>query len=142
MIDNNTYNNINLEKAYKNLKRFTIVTPLEALLPTILIIDPEFNIYWKALESILYIVPILAILSYNYSKDELTYKMSKHNDLRYKKILRYRLKYFLIPAIIYFVMSPLIFIITKNIIYFIIYEVSGFIIFILYDIIINKKIKK
>ncbi len=100
MIDNNTHNNINLEKAYKNLKRFTIVTPLEALLPTILMIDPEFNIYWKALESILYIVPILVILSYNYSKDELTYKIS-NNDLRYKKILRYRLKYFLIPAIIY-----------------------------------------
>jgi len=139
---NNMSNNINLKTEYKKLKLFTILMLLEAAMPTVFVIEPGINICWRALASIIYIPPIISIISYRYNKNLIRYRISKDNDWKYKNAIRYRLTHFIIPAMIYFIISPLIFIITKNILYFTIFEVFGFVIFILYSIIISKKINQ
>ncbi len=139
---NNISLNINLKTEYKKLKLFTILMILEAEMPTILIIDPYNNIYWKALSSLAYIPAIISVISYKYNKNLIKYRIYKYNSINYKNAIKYRAIYLIIPAIIYFIMSPLIFIITKNIFYFTLYEVIGFIIFILDEIIISKRVMK
>jgi len=137
-LQNNPYQNLNIETEQNKLKKFTILMTLEVVIPAFYIVEPG-NVYVKALVTLMFILPIMSILSYSYNKDDITYKISKKNDVNFKNALRYRLTHFILPAIIYFTMSPLIFIIANNLIYFIIYEVSGFILFLLYNIIINKK---
>ncbi len=139
---NNISLNINLKTEYKKLRLFTILMILEAEMPTILIIDPYNNIYWKVLSSLLYIPAIISVISYKYNKNLIKYRIYKYNNISYKNAIKYRTMYLIIPAIIYFIISPLIFIITKNTLYFTLYEIIGFIIFILDELIINKRVIK
>jgi len=139
--ENNSYPGLNIETEHKKLKKFTMLMTLEGIMPAIWIIE-QGNLYFKALGTLMFILPIISILSYSYSKDDITYKISRYNDISYKNALRYRLTHLILPAIIYFIISPLIFIIAPNIIYFSVYEISGFVLFYLYNIIINKKFNK
>jgi len=131
---NNTHNNINLKSEYKKLKIFTVCMVLEAEMPTILIMDPHINIYIKALSSLMYLPPIISILSYKYNKKLIEYRINKYNNVKYMRL------HLIIPAIIYFIISPVILIITLSIFYLMIYDIIGFIIFILDFIIVNKNI--
>jgi hypothetical protein len=130
--------NINLKNEYKRLKIFTITMALEAELPTILILDPQNDLLWKSISSLLYIPAILMIVSYKYNKNIIKHKISDYNNI-YEKTIKNRELYFTIPALIYFMISPISFIITKNIIFLIVYDLIGFFIFILDIIIINKR---
>ena len=139
---NDMLSNINLKTEYHRLKLFTILMGLEAELPTILIIDPYNDMYWKVLSSLAYIPAIVSIITYKYNKNLIKYRISKYdNDINYKNAIKYRSLYLIVPAIIYFIMSPIIFMMTKNIFSFITYEIIGLVIFILDGIVINRNIK-
>ena len=138
---NDMNSNINLKTEYHRLKLFTILMGFEAELPTILIIDPYNDMYWKVFSSLAYIPAIISIITYKYNKNLIKYRISKYDNINYKNAIKYRSLYLITPAIIYFIMSPVIFMMTKNIFYSITYEIIGLVIFILDGIVINRNIK-